>query len=153
MVTGINNADQMWDIYTLFVADQQYIDLQSRYGSFRYDSLRVEVHSNNPNTTTSTDQQLGILALQEGIFNTTTTKTYSVVANIPNSRWINNVNEFSFNYRLNSNNWFPSPMANTNVSEVPKVNMYYGVYQASTTGTVTSAIVFKLFLSCKGKVY
>jgi hypothetical protein len=153
LITGINNGDQVWDLYTLFVADTQYTDLQARYGMFRFDSLKIEIHSNNPNSTVSTDQQLGVLALQEGIFNTATTKVAGNVANIPNSRWINNVNEFFFTFRINNNSYFPSNMANTSVSEVPKVNMYYGLYQASTTGTVTSNIVFKLVLSCKSKVY
>jgi len=144
-------STQYWDINTMFLADTQYANLQEIYASFSYQRLEIEFHSTNPNSVTTTDQELAVFGIQEGIY-ATSAKTYTSVVNLPTSFWLNNVDEKLFKYDIQDKSYFPSSLANASGNLVPKINLFYGAYVSSTTGSIMPIMVVRLFLNCKDKI-
>jgi hypothetical protein len=150
VVPILESADQAYDLDSTISASVDYTNLATSYGELKYVYVTFRYFPFFSESALSTDYANGAFGVRQGVFDVgVATRTLSQVIRLPGSKLIDNKSPWTFSTPIVNSKYFPAGMTNTIVSEVPKVNFYFGWFNNASTNTNKGMLHIKL--SCKAR--
>ena len=153
-VTLVDSANSAYDLFSSMASgSNDYSQYRDIYSQFRMVSVQFDIHPAFVNSSTTTDNAIGMFGVKQGVFEgTPTTVSVLTLQTYPGSELMHNQIPKSLKYKVYPSYWFQNNETQSLNAVIPKFIFYTSWYRTANTNTNQGIIRVRVWLQARGKI-